>query len=103
MAITTYDCGDLSSVVISSNSFDGNLKVVDEFGTVIGRMDMSTGMTPVTFMCSGDLILKAPVDAYHIIISSMSLQGVWSENFLMGLAGVVCGSLLAYVCVKYAV
>ena len=64
---------------------------------------MDTGNTPVTFMCSGELNIQAPLNSYNIFLSSISLQGVWSENFLMGLAGVVCGSLLAYVCVKYAV
>lgn len=103
MPIVNYDCGDLSNVIISSNGFDGNLRVVDEFGVVIGRMDMSTGMAPVSFMCSGALNIQAPLNSYNIFLSSISLQGVWSENFLMGLAGVVCGSLLAYVCVKYAV
>ena len=103
MAVTNYDCGDLSEVIISSNSFDGTLKFVDDLNVVIGKMDMATGMSPVTFMCSGSLNIKAPLDSYHIFLSTVSLQGVWSENFLMGLAGLACGFLMSYVFVKYAV
>ncbi|MBC8548931.1 MAG: hypothetical protein H8D23_04710 [Candidatus Brocadiales bacterium] len=103
MAVTNYDCGDLSEVVISSNGFGGTLKVVDDLNVVIGKMDMEPGMNPVTFMCSGSLNLRATFDSYHVFLSSISLQGVWSENFLMGLAGLACGFLMSYVFVKYAV
>ena len=103
MPIVNYDCGDLSEVVISTNGVSGTINIVDSVGSVIGKIGMDTGNTPVTFMCSGALNIQAPLNSYNIFLSSISLQGVWSENFLMGLAGVVCGSLLAYVCVKYAV
>ena len=101
MAITNYDCGDMSDVVISSNNYDGLIQVSSD--GVIGRILMSSGMEPVSFLCSGQMSIMAPLNSIHVFVSSVSLQCVWSENFLMGLAGVVCGSLLAYVCVKYAV
>ncbi len=101
MAITNYDCGDMSDVVISSNNYDGLIKLMSD--GVRGEIAMSSGMEPVSFLCSGQLTISAPLNSVHIFLSSISLQGVWSENFLMGLAGVVCGSMLAYVCVKYAV
>lgn len=101
MAITTYDCGDMSDVVISSNNYNGLINITSDGAN--GDVLMSPGMTPLTFLCSGNMSINAPVNSIHVFLSSVSLQGVWSENFLMGLAGVVCGSLLAYVCVKYAV
>jgi len=101
LAITNYDCGDMSDVVISSNNYDGLIQVTSD--GVIGRILMSSGMEPVSFLCSGQMSIRAQLNSIHVFVSSVSLQGVWSENFLMGLAGVVCGSLLAYVCVKYAV
>lgn len=101
MAITSYDCGDMSNAVISSNNYDGLIRVTSD--SVNGKIVMSSGMEPVTFLCSGEMIVKAPVSSIHVFLSSVSLQGVWSENFLMGLAGVICGSLLAYVCVKCAI
>ena len=101
MAITNYDCGDMSDVVISSNNYDGIIRVMSD--GVSGKILMSSGMEPVSFLCSGQMSIQAPLNSINVFISSVSLQGVWSENFLMGLAGVVCGSLLAYVCVKYAV
>ena len=101
MAITNYDCGDMSDVVISSNNYDGLIQVSSD--GVNGTIVMSSGMEPVSFLCSGQMSIRAPLNSIHVFLSSISLQGVWSENFLMGLAGVVCGSLLAYVCVKYAV
>ncbi len=101
MAITNYDCGDMSDVVISSNNCNGIIRVISD--GVRGEIVMSTGQEPVSFLCSGQLSISAPLNSIHVFLSSVSLQGVWSENFLMGLAGVVCGSLLAYVCVKSAV
>ncbi len=101
MAITNYDCGDMSDVVISSNNYNGLINITSN--GVNGDVLMSSGMTPLNFLCSGNMTIDAPVNSIHVFLSSVSLQGVWSENFLMGLAGVVCGSLLAYVCVKYAV
>ena len=101
MAITNYDCGDLSDVVISSNNYNGTINITSN-GTS-GDISMSARMPPLDFLCSGDMTIDAPLNSINVFISSVSLQGVWSENFLMGLAGVVCGSLLAYVCVKYAV
>ena len=101
MAITNYDCGDMSDVVISSNNYDGIIQVTSD--GVTGTIVMSSGMEPVSFLCSGQMSIRAPLNSIQVFLSSVSLQGVWSENFLMGLAGVVCGSLLAYVCVKYAV
>lgn len=101
MAITNYDCGDMSDVVISSNNYDGLINITS--GGSSGDVLMSSGMTPMHFLCSGNMSIDAPLGSIHVFLSSVSLQGVWSENFLMGLAGVVCGSLLAYVCVKYAV
>ena len=101
MAITNYDCGDMSDVVISSNNYNGLIQVSSD--GVNGNILMSSGMEPVSILCSGQLSISAPLNSIHVFLSSVSLQGVWSENFLMGLAGVVCGSLLAYVCVKYAV
>lgn len=101
MAITNYDCGDMSDVVISSNNYNGLIQVTSD--GVNGNILMSSGMEPVSFLCSGQMSIRAPLNSMHVFLSSVSLQGVWSENFLMGLAGVVCGSLLAYVCVKYAV
>ncbi len=101
MAITNYDCGDMSDVVISSNNYNGIIRVISD--GVRGEIVMTSGMEPVSFLCSGQMSIRAPLNSIHVFLSSVSLQGVWSENFLMGLAGVVCGSLLAYVCVKYAV
>jgi hypothetical protein len=101
LAITNYDCGDISDVVISSNNYNGLIQVTSDGGN--GKILMSSGMEPVSFLCSGQMSIRAPLNSIHVFLSSVSLQGVWSENFLMGLAGVVCGSLLAYVCVKYAV
>jgi hypothetical protein len=101
LAITNYDCGDMADVVISSNNYDGLIQVTSD--GVNGNILMSSGMEPVNFLCSGQMSIRAPLNSIHVFLSSVSLQGVWSENFLMGLAGVVCGSLLAYVCVKYAV
>ncbi len=101
MALTNYDCGDLSSVVISSNNYNGSITITSN-GTN-GDILMTDTMEPVNFLCSGSMDIEAPVNSIIVFLSQVSLQGVWSENFLMGLAGVVCGSLLAYVCVKYAV
>ncbi len=101
MAITNYDCGDMSDVVISSNNYNGIIRVISD--GVRGEIVMTSGMEPVSFLCSGQMSIRAPLNSIHVFLSSVSLQGVWSENFLMGLSGVICGSLLAYVCVKYAV
>ena len=101
MAITNYDCGDMADVVISSNNYNGLIEVTSN--GINGIIRMSSGMEPVSFLCSGQMFIRAPLNSIHVFLSSVSLQGVWTENFLMGLAGVVCGSLLAYVCVKYAV
>ncbi len=101
MAITNYDCGDMSDVVITTTNYKGLITVTTSGGS--GEVVLTKANNSVHFLCSGDMSIDAPLNSIHVFISSVSLQGVWSENFLMGLAGVVCGSLLAYVCVKYAV
>ena len=101
MAITNYDCGDMADVVISSNNYDGLIQVTSD--GVNGNILMSSGMEPVNFLCSGQMSIRAPLNSIHVFLSSVSLQGVWSENFLMGLAGLACGFLMSYVFVKYAV
>ena len=101
MALTNYDCGDMSNVVISSNNYKGTINITSNSAS--GDISIDSKMQPLDFLCSGDMTIDAPLNSINVFISSVSLQGVWSENFLMGLAGVVCGSLLAYVCVKYAV
>ncbi|MFQ5686558.1 MAG: hypothetical protein ACE5GV_07855 [Candidatus Scalindua sp.] len=101
MAIINYDCGALSNVIITSNNYSGVINIAS--GSTNGDITIDRNMEPLVFMCSGDMAIDSQVNAINVLVTAMNLQGVWSENFLMGLAGVVCGSLLAYVCVKYAV
>lgn len=103
MPVKHYDCGSFSEVVISPNSASGIIRVLDDIGNNIGRMSVEPGMSPITFMCSDDLNLKAPSGLYNIFISHISLQNTLVENSLMGLAGVVCGCLISCAYLKYAV
>jgi hypothetical protein len=91
----------MSNVVISSNNYDGLIKIMSD--DVSGKILMSSGMDPVSFLCSGQMSIRSPLNSIHVFLSSVSLTGVWSENFLMGLAGIICASLLSFVFVKYAV
>ncbi|MBC8555633.1 MAG: hypothetical protein H8D23_38970 [Candidatus Brocadiales bacterium] len=100
MAVANYDCGDMSNVVITSDSFSGVIDIT--INGVVGDIYVRRN-SPISFHCSGEMSIDAPLNSIHIFLSSVSLQGVWSENFLMGLAGLVCGSFLSYVLVKYAV
>ncbi len=100
MAVTNFNCGDMSNAVITSDSFSGVIDITtnDVTGDFYIRRN-----APIFFHCSGDMSIDAPLNSIHVFLSSISLQGVWSENFLMGLAGLACGFLMSYVFVKYAV
>jgi hypothetical protein len=100
VAVTNFNCGDMSNAVITSDSFTGVLDITTN--GVIGELYVRKNRA-ISFHCSGDMSIDAPLNSIHVLLSSISLQGVWSENFLMGLAGLVCGSLMSYVFVKYAV
>ena len=100
MAIRNYDCGDMSNAVITSDSFSGVVNITTN--GVIGDFYIRRN-SPISFHCSGDMSIDAPLNSIHVFLSTISLQGVWSENFLMGLAGLACGFLLSYAFVKCAV
>ena len=100
MAVVNYDCGDMSNAVITSGSFSGVIDIVTN--GVVGDFYLRRN-SPISFHCSGDMSIDVPSNSIHVFLSSVSLQGVWSENFLMGLAGLACGFLMSYVFVKYAV
>jgi len=100
LVIVSYDCGDMSNAVITSEYFTGPIKIINN--GVLGKLHIREHRA-ISFLCSGEMSISAPQNSINVFLSSVSLQGVWSENFLMGLAGVICGSLLAYICVKYAV
>ena len=91
----------MSNIVISSNNYDGLIKIKSV--GVGGEILMSSGMDPVSFLCSGKISISSPLNSIYVFLSSVPLTGVWSENFLMGLAGIICASLLSFVFVKYAV
>ncbi len=101
MSITNYDCGDMSNAVITSNSYSGTINITSNGAN--GDVLLSKGMEPFTFLCSGSMDIDAPLNSINVFLSVVSLQGVWSENFLLGLSGLICGSFLSYVFVKYAV
>jgi hypothetical protein len=100
MAVVNYDCGDMSNAVITSDSFSGVIDITTN--GVVGDFYIRRN-APISFHCSGDMLIDIPSNSIHVFLSSISLQGVWSENFLMGLAGLACGFLMSYVFVKYAV
>ena len=100
MAVVNYDCGDMSNAVITSDSFSGVIDITTN--GVVGDFYIRRN-APISFHCSGAMSIEGSLNSIHVFLSPISLQGVWSENFLMGLAGLVCGSLLSYVFVKYAV
>ena len=100
MAVTNYNCGDMSNAVITSDSFSGVIDITTN--GVVGDFYIRRN-APISFHCSGDMSIDGPLNSIHVFLSSVSLQGVWTENFLMGLAGLACGFLMSYVFVKYAV
>jgi hypothetical protein len=100
MAIRNFNCGDMSNAVITSDSFSGVIDITAN--GVTGDFYLRRN-APISFHCSGDMLIDIPSNSIHVFLSSISLQGVWSENFLMGLAGLACGFLFSYVLVKYAV
>jgi len=100
MAIVSYDCGDMSNAVITSDSFSGVIDITTN--GAVGDFYIRRN-APLSFHCSGNMLIDVPSNSIHVFLSSISLQGVWSENFLMGLAGLACGFLMSYVFVKYAV
>ena len=100
MVIRNFNCGDMSNAVITSDSFSGVIDITAN--GVTGDFYLRRN-APISFHCSGDMLIDIPSNSIHVFLSSISLQGVWSENFLMGLAGLACGFLFSYVLVKYAV
>ena len=100
MVIRNFNCGDMSNAVITSDSFSGVIDITAN--GVTGNFYLRRN-APISFHCSGDMLIDIPSNSIHVFLSSISLQGVWSENFLMGLAGLACGFLFSYVLVKYAV
>ena len=100
MAIRNFNCGDMSNAVITSDSFSGVIDITTN--GVVGDFYIRRN-APISFHCSGDMSIDGPLNSIHVFLSSVSLQGVWTENFLMGLAGLACGFLMSYVFVKYAV
>ena len=100
MAIRNFNCGDMSNAVITSDSFSGVIDITTN--GVTGDFYIRRN-NPISFHCSGDMSIEGSLNSIHVFLSSISLQGVWSENFLMGLAGLACGFLFSYVLVKYAV
>ena len=100
MAIRNFNCGDMSNAVITSDSFSGVIDITTN--GVVGDFYIRRN-APISFHCSGDMSIDGPLNSIHVFLSSVSLQGVWTENFLMGLAGVAWGVLLSFVFVKYAV
>ena len=104
MIIRDYDCGDLSEVVLSGNyPIESAVEyIVVTTGGVSSILTLSYNNPSVDFFCSGALIIQSQT-FMSVLISPIPLQNVWSENFLMGLAGIVCAFFLSYVFVKYAV
>ncbi len=100
MVVRNFDCGDMSNAIITSDSYSGVIDITTN--GVVGDFYIRRN-APISFHCSGDMSIDVPSNAIHVFLSSVSLQGVWTENFLMGLAGLVCGFLMSYVFVKYAV
>lgn len=94
------DCQTLSDLVISSNTVNSGIVAIDNgFGTeTVYINDFSS---PVSLFCSGtaDVTLS---NGLSMAITNMS-GAVFSDNLLMGLAGIVCGALICYVFVKYAI
>ena len=100
MVIRNFNCGDMSNAVITSDSFSG---VIDITANGVTGDFYIRRNAPISFHCSGDMSIEGSLNSIHVFLSSVSLQGVWTENFLMGLAGLACGFLMSYVFVKYAV
>ena len=98
-----YDCGELSNVVLTFDSFQGDMNItIDGLANYIfvGR-----DQHPVSFLCSGELTLPDTFGDIHVVISAITMGGGGglTEDSLMGLAGIVCAFFLSYVFVKYAV
>lgn len=100
MAVNIYECGDLANVVISSNV--KNAFVLFTSDGASGNVIINN-KNPLVFLCSGQMSIDSTVGDINVFMSKISLVGVWTENFLMGLAGIICASLLSFVFVKYAV
>ena len=98
--MAVYECGDLSNVVVTSNVNESFITITSDgvSGSVIVNNEI-----PLVFLCSGQMSIESIVGEINVFLSKISLTGVWSENFLMGLSGIVCASFLSYVFVKYAV
>jgi hypothetical protein len=91
----------MSNAVITSEFYEGTINISSNGAN--GDIFMGRYRGAYTFLCSGEMKIDAPLNSINVFLSSVSLQGVWSENFLMGFAGLICGSFLSYVFVKYAV
>lgn len=101
MAVNIYECGDMSDVVISTNTYKGLISIISN--GVSGDVYISFSKSPITFLCSGSLSIDAPLNSINVFLSSVVSASTFIENGLMGLAGVVCASFFSYVLVKYAV
>ena len=103
MAITIYECGDLASVILSPKTVTTSVTLTSNSVTGVVNLGGSTLRVPVEFLCSGRLQIDYTAGTLDTAMVNVSLPGVWTDNFLMGLAGIICGFLIAYVISKYAV
>ena len=100
MAVEIYECGDLSNAVISSNVKNALIAITSD--GVSGDVIVSS-KNPLVFLCSGQMSIDSAVGEVNVFLSKISSISGWSENLLMGFAGIVCAFFLSYVFVKYAV
>lgn len=101
MPIVDYDCGDLSEVILSTSASVGHVVTVTS-NNLTGNVRIPN-TSPVEFLCTGPLSINYSSGAtFYAAVVDVS-QGVWTDNFLMGLAGLICGALIAFVLSKYAV
>lgn len=106
MPVDIIQCGDLSSVIITVEGAPTWGNIVVAGSDMVGSINMNLGTTQVLdFVCKGQATLTYPALLTGVVkslVTPMS-HGIWTDNFLMGLAGLICGALLAFVLSKYAV
>lgn len=100
MPIINYDCGDLSSVILTKGSGAGIVTVTSN--GVVGQINVASNLTTYDFICSGIVQIDYPPNVIYAALIDVS-HSTWTDNLLMGLAGIICGALLAFVMSKYAV
>ncbi len=103
LALVTYDCGNLSQVIVTRKStYLNDIDVIfDSDPSQVVFYGYNTGS--ISFFWSGFLDIDSPLGSLNVFISKVEPSSIFTENILMGLAGVVCASFLGFVFVKHAV